>query len=85
MRLCCSNGSTHPRLLLLQSPAHPALHCTACLGPPAGVVVGCIPPVKGLFTGSPHPPLQLLSEAAGTLGQGLIPTTIPLLGAVLYR
>ena len=47
--------------------------------------MGCIPPVKGLFTGSPHPPLQLLSEAAGTLGQGLIPTTIPLLGAVLYR
>jgi hypothetical protein len=46
--------------------------------------VGCIPPLKALLY-SPRPPLRVLSEALDTLGAGLIPTTIPLLGAVLYR
>ncbi|EFN59257.1 hypothetical protein CHLNCDRAFT_137557 [Chlorella variabilis] len=49
-----------------------------------GIVCGCIPAVKGLLY-SPHPPLRMLSEALDALGTGLIPTAIPLLGAVLYR
>lgn len=49
-----------------------------------GVIVGCIPPLKYLLY-SPHPPLRVISETLDTLGDGLIPTTIPLLGAVLYR
>ncbi|KAL4424764.1 hypothetical protein ABPG77_000804 [Micractinium sp. CCAP 211/92] len=49
-----------------------------------GITVGCIPPAKSLLY-SPRPPLRVLTEALDTLAAGLIPTTIPLLGAVLYR
>lgn len=49
-----------------------------------GIAVGCIPPVKALLY-APRPALRVLAEALDTLGAGLIPTTIPLLGAVLYR
>lgn len=81
-----------PRLCL-----GPCANLLACLPPsPAslppplprrwapGIVCGCIPAVKGLLY-SPHPPLRMLSEALDALGTGLIPTAIPLLGAVLYR
>ena len=50
----------------------------------AGVIIGCIPFLKGLLYG-PSPPLRPLAEALELLGQGLIPGAIPLLGAVLYR
>lgn len=50
----------------------------------AGVLIGCIPMLKGLLYG-PAPPLRPLAEALELLGQGLIPGAIPLLGAVLYR
>ncbi|KAL4437147.1 hypothetical protein ABPG75_004286 [Micractinium tetrahymenae] len=49
-----------------------------------GITVGCIPPLKALLY-SPHPPLRVLAEALDTLGHGLIPTAIPLLGAALSR
>lgn len=50
----------------------------------AGVAVGCIAPVKALLFG-PAPPLRSLAEALRLLAQGLIPSAIPLLGAVLWR
>ncbi len=62
-------------------PAHGRCYCVCCA---AGIIVGCIAPLKSLLY-SPHAPLRVLSEALETLGAGLIPTTIPLLGAVLYR
>ncbi|PSC75420.1 auxin efflux carrier [Micractinium conductrix] len=49
-----------------------------------GIAVGCVPPLKGLIY-APHPPLRVLREALDTLGNGLLPANIPLLGAVLYR
>lgn len=68
-------------------PASPLLsHSTrpSCLPLPAACVVGCIPPVKGLLYG-PRPPLRVVSEALDTLSGGLIPVSLPLLGAVLSR
>lgn len=47
-------------------------------------MVGCIAPVKALLYG-PHPPLRVVSEALETLSDGLIPISLPLLGAVLAR
>lgn len=47
-------------------------------------MVGCVPPAKALLF-APNPPLRVLAEAMETLGNGLIPITLPLLGAVLYR
>lgn len=46
--------------------------------------MGCVPPAKALLF-APNPPLRVLAEAMETLGNGLIPITLPLLGAVLYR
>ena len=50
----------------------------------AGIAVGCVPAAKGLLY-SANPPLRVLAEALDTLGSGLIPVSLPLLGAVLYR
>ena len=49
-----------------------------------GVFVGCVAPLRGLLYG-PAPLLRPLAEALELLSEGLIPTAIPLLGAVLYR
>ncbi|GAB4818022.1 hypothetical protein N2152v2_005068 [Parachlorella kessleri] len=49
-----------------------------------GIVVGCIQPAKALLYGD-NPPLRAISGVLTTLGSGLIPSTIPLLGALLYR
>jgi len=50
----------------------------------AGVIVGCVPPLRHLLHG-PGAPLQIVSDAISLLGDGLVPAAIPLLGAVLYR
>lgn len=51
---------------------------------PAGCIVGSVPPAKALLFG-PHPPLQLVTEALDMLSDGLLPVSLPLLGAVLSR
>ncbi|KAL6785981.1 hypothetical protein ACKKBG_A00915 [Auxenochlorella protothecoides x Auxenochlorella symbiontica] len=50
----------------------------------AGVVVGCIAPARNALYGH-DAPLTFLGDTIETLGNGLIPCTIVLLGAVLYR
>ena len=49
-----------------------------------GLIIGCIPAAKQLLY-SPDPPLRVVSESLELLGGGLIPTAVPLLGAVLSR
>jgi len=49
-----------------------------------GVLVGCIGPIRNLFY-SDNAVLKPVSQALDFLGQGLIPSAIPLLGAVLSR
>lgn len=46
--------------------------------------MGCVPALKALLYG-PNAPLQPLADVLSTLGNGLIPGAIPLLGAQLYR
>ena len=65
-------------------PPRPRPGCCPLPTRPAGCVVGCIPPAKALFYG-PRPPLGLVTEALEALAQGLIPVSLPLLGAVLSR
>lgn len=73
------------KLLLSSGTGRCASHlCGPCLARRAGIVVGCISPIKSLLF-APNPPLRVLAEALETLGNGLIPVTLPLLGAVLYR
>eukprot|EP00887_Chlorella_sp_A99_P005248 scaffold1.g5248.t1 len=53
-----------------------------------GILVGCIPAVKALlYPSAPGatPPLHVVAETLEQLGGGLIPTVVPLLGAVLSR
>lgn len=50
----------------------------------AGILVGCVPQLHGIFFGT-APPLFALSNALELLGQGLVPGAIPLLGAVLFQ
>ena len=50
----------------------------------AGLVVGCVPPLRHLLYG-PSAPLKVVGEAIAQLGNGLVPAAIPVLGAVLYR
>lgn len=50
----------------------------------AGVAVGCIAPARRALYGD-DAPLGFLGDTIETLGDGLIPCTITLLGAVLYR
>ncbi len=50
----------------------------------AGVVVGCIPPLKALLF-SDHPPLRFVTETLDVLSGAMIPSTVMVLGAVLYR
>ena len=49
-----------------------------------GVLVGCIGPIRDLLY-SDDAPLKPVSQALDLLGQGLIPSAIPLLGAVLSK
>jgi predicted permease len=49
-----------------------------------GVLVGCIGPARNLLY-SEDAPLKPVSQALDLLGQGLIPSAIPLLGAVLSK
>jgi hypothetical protein len=57
----------------------------------AGVVVGCVPWLRGLLYRDPRAeggggaPLRVVADALDLLGAGLIPGAIPLLGAVLWR
>jgi hypothetical protein len=50
----------------------------------AGVLVGCVPGLKALFFG-PGAKLQLISDTLDMVGNGLVPTAVPLLGAIVYR
>ena len=50
----------------------------------AGTVVGCVPPIRRLLFDDNEPYLKPISEALRLLANGLIPSSIPLLGAVLF-